>query len=89
MKITVITGPDGSVLGTARHPEGGADASRRGEPGFRLVAGPGQTAHEIELPSHLEKVESPEELHRALQQHLESISRSHKPKPGTTRSGRS
>jgi hypothetical protein len=67
MKITVISGPDGSILGTATHPEG---EYYRDQPASRLVAGPGQTAHEIELPSHLEELESAEELHSALREHL-------------------
>ena len=78
MKITVITDPDGSVVGTASHSEGEAEAARRGEPVGRLIAGPGQTAHEIELPSRLAQVESAAEFHQALQQHLASSARSQK-----------
>jgi hypothetical protein len=77
MKITVITGPDGEVHGTLSHPEGGPT----GHPGGRpiLVAGPGQVAHEIELPEHLEGVKSAEELHRGLSDYLRSRPQSGQP----------
>jgi hypothetical protein len=67
MKITVITGQDGEIVGTARHGDGKAGVGN-GSP----IAGPGQTAHEIELPSHFEKIESVDEYHRALKHHLQS-----------------
>jgi hypothetical protein len=65
VKVTVITDQNGVVLGTSRHQD-----PQEGEPVSRLMAGPGQEAHEIELPSDLEEVESPETLHSALQDHL-------------------
>jgi len=65
MKITIIRGPDGRVLGTARH-----YAAAQGQPVTRLIAGPGQTAHEIELPKNLESMEAADALHAALEKHL-------------------
>jgi hypothetical protein len=68
MKITVITGPGGEVLGTARHEV----VVGKDQPVVRLMAGPGQKAHEIELPTELENVQSAEALHAALQERLKS-----------------
>ena len=68
MKITVVTGPDGKVVGTVRHPS----SPGKGAPRIGLVPGPGQYLHEIELPAQLEKVESGDELHRALAEHLKA-----------------
>jgi hypothetical protein len=66
MKITVVTDQDGKVLGTALH------HPAAGQPVARPVAGPGQKIHELELPSHLEAVESAEALHSALERLLAS-----------------
>lgn len=72
MKITVITGRGGKVLATIRQPE----PLLKGGPKFGFVARePGHKVHEIELPSHMEKMQSPEELHRALKDHLAKASR--------------
>jgi hypothetical protein len=69
MKITVITGPDGKVLGTARPPTG-AQAEQAGM--LHLVARHGQTAHEIEMPIDMQEIQSAELLHKALEKHLKS-----------------
>jgi hypothetical protein len=61
MKITVITDRKGKVLGSVRHAAG-----TKGAPAIGLVAGAGQTAHELELPRNLESVQSGDELHKAL-----------------------
>jgi hypothetical protein len=64
----VLTGSDGKVLATFRHPDQNAGAHPL--PKFGLTAASGQRLHEIELPSHMEGIRSAEELHRALKQHL-------------------
>jgi hypothetical protein len=68
MKITIICGPDGKVHGTAR-----GYAAAQGEPVAHLIAGPGQTAHEIELPKNLESIAAADALHAALEKHLKTI----------------
>jgi len=71
MKITVVTGRDGQVLATIRQPRGDS----KGGPRFGFIARePGHKVHDIELPSHMEKMQSPEELHRALKEHLAKAS---------------
>jgi hypothetical protein len=75
MKILVITGKGEKIIGTAhqvdhvKNPEAG-----NGGP----MAGPRQTAHVIDLPHELEKVESAEELHRGLKKHVRSQRKSSK-----------
>lgn len=66
MKMTVITDSGGNVVASTPHPKTGP----AGGPVLRLRAGPGQTAHEIDLPADLEKLESAEDLHKALKKHL-------------------
>ncbi|HEY2159327.1 MAG TPA: hypothetical protein VGH33_27115 [Isosphaeraceae bacterium] len=70
MKITVVTGPDGKVIGTMRHP---SDLPK-GQPRMGLIAGPGQRLHELDLPAALEKITSGDELHHALAEHLRAHS---------------
>ena len=65
MKITVITDAKGEIIGTARFPK--RDASH---PVFKPASKQGQTVHEMELPAHLESVESGEELHNELKKHI-------------------
>jgi hypothetical protein len=67
MKITVVTGRGGKVLATIRQPK----ADLKDGPRFGFIPRePGHKVHEIELPSHMEEMQSPEELHRALKEHL-------------------
>ena len=73
MKMTVITGRGGKIIGTARHGEAGPAAGRGGP-----IAGPGQSAHVIDLPSALEKVESSEDLYRELKRLIPSGSKKSK-----------
>jgi hypothetical protein len=68
MKITIICGSDGKVLGTARQ-----YPAERGQPVAHLIAKPGQTAHEVELPRELEAIESVDALHKALEKHLKTV----------------
>ena len=67
MKITIICGPDGKVLGTARH------YAAQGEPVGHLIARSGQTAYEIDLPKGLESIEAADAFHAALEQHLKTV----------------
>ena len=69
MKITVITDQEGRILGTARQMR----PSHEGQAAAGLIAGPGQTIRDIELPRQLEEIESPEALHAALEEHLASM----------------
>ena len=68
MKITVLTDQEGKVLATIRRSE-----ERVNGPvarfGLRATA-TGHKLHDIELPGYMEKIQSAEELHRALQEHL-------------------
>lgn len=66
MKITVITDAKGDVIGTARFPK----SKSQHDPVFTPEAKSGQKVYEIELPSHLEKVESAEELHKEVKKHI-------------------
>jgi|HubBroStandDraft_1064217.scaffolds.fasta_scaffold09268_6 hypothetical protein len=62
MKITIITNDKGEIMGTARFPEGESNNA----PTFKAVNKPGQKVRQIDLPAHLEKIESAEELHTEL-----------------------
>jgi hypothetical protein len=68
MKLSVITGKDGKIIGTALHGVNSKPEAGDGGP----VAGPGQTVHVVDLPSELEKVNDAEELHRKLKAHVPS-----------------
>lgn len=72
MKITVVADKEGNVLGTYRQ-EGKAHAEG---PTFRLIAGPNQSLHELDLPAEYENVASPHELHRRLGQYLKNAKKS-------------
>lgn len=61
MMIYVITDPDGKIVGTIRPLES--------KSGFSLappIPEPGQRVHELQLPSELEQISDPYELHRKL-----------------------
>ena len=80
VKITIITDPAGEILATHRRlPSGVAQGKAQGAPVLGLAARQGNTAHEIELPSHLENVKSAEELHRELKKHLQARQQGKKP----------
>jgi hypothetical protein len=66
MKVTVITGKDGKIVGTARPIEPGKPGMGSGGP----VAGPGQSVRLIELPKELEDISNADELHRKLGTHI-------------------
>ena len=62
MKLTVITGKDGKIVGTA-HAEGKFNpAAGRGGP----IAGAGQKLQVIDLPKDFEGIKKTDELHRRL-----------------------
>ncbi|HEV2976324.1 MAG TPA: hypothetical protein VG425_01930 [Casimicrobiaceae bacterium] len=65
MKVTVITGPRGRIVGTMRHSK-----ESPGTPTVRIVAGAGQKAHELDLPDNLAKGGSADEFHKAIKKHL-------------------
>ena len=66
MKITVVTGKAGKILGTAHHGQAAKPEAGDGGP----IAGPGQSVHVIDLPHELEKVEDAGDLHRQLKGHV-------------------
>jgi hypothetical protein len=66
MKITVVTGKAGKILGTAHHGQAAKPEAGDGGP----IAGPGQSVHVIDLPHELEKVEDAGELNRQLKGHV-------------------
>jgi hypothetical protein len=64
MKLTVITGAGGKIIGTARQVEKSNPVVGGGGP----IAEQGQSVHVIYLPKELEKIQDPEELHRRLRE---------------------
>jgi hypothetical protein len=64
MKVTAIVDERGEVIGTARGSNGDGDI----EAG--LMAGPGQTLRELDVPKEVHEIEDPEKLHKAIQKHL-------------------
>jgi hypothetical protein len=66
MKMTVITGKGGQIVGTARH----VDTNKPGMGAGGPVAGPGQSVQVIELPKELESITNADELHRKLGSHI-------------------
>ena len=62
MKITVITGKAGKIIGTFRPAPSAKPEVGTGGP----IAGPGQAVHVIDLPQELENAKSADELHRGL-----------------------
>lgn len=68
MKILVVTDKSGKVAATYRPPE----KPVKDAPVFQLHALPGQSLHELELPAEYRQIESAEELHRRIGEHLKS-----------------
>lgn len=66
MKLTVITGKDGTIVATAGHAENGNPDAGEGGP----VAGPAQSVHVIDLPKELENTADADGLHRQLKSYL-------------------
>ncbi len=67
VKITVIVGPQGQVVGTAHHIDG-EEGSGTGGP----IAGPGQSVLVLDVPAHVEDVDNVDELYRALERIIRS-----------------
>lgn len=66
--MTVVTNESGDVVSTYRPPE------RPGEndPVLHIHAGPGYEVQEVDLPETYGQIESPEELHTRVAEHLKS-----------------
>jgi len=71
MKLTVITGPEGQLIGMvhAHLSEHDRKKSYKNGPHATLKPGPGQSFHEIELPPECEKL-TPPELRRTAMTHI-------------------
>ncbi|MGW0019554.1 hypothetical protein ACWDUD_14585 [Rhodococcus sp. NPDC003382] len=67
MKLTVIVGPDGQVIGTAHHIDS-EEGSGTGGP----IAGPGQSVLLIDVPPDVENVHDVDELYRSLERIIRS-----------------
>jgi hypothetical protein len=65
MKLTVITGKAGKIIGTYRPAIGAKPEVGSGGP----LAGPSQKVHVIDLPTELENAGA-DELHRGLKSHV-------------------
>src|SRR5262245_39342058 len=69
MKLTVISGRGGKIVGTAHAGGKGNPAAGSGGP----IAGRGQKLQVIDLPKDLERITDAKELHRRLKAHLKSL----------------
>lgn len=66
MKMIVITKADGTVVGaTYVNERKGAGQMEAG-----LVAGPGETAHEVDVPPEFSSIVDGQQLHEKLQAHM-------------------
>jgi hypothetical protein len=71
MKMTVIADKSGKVVSTYAHPaQAGAN-----DPIFKIHGGPDHTTHELDVPEDFEKIESHEELHNRVGEHLKKQSK--------------
>jgi hypothetical protein len=68
MKMMVVTDKSGKVVATYRPPK----KPGKDDPVFQFHALPDQSVHELELPAEYGKIESAEELHRRISEHLKS-----------------
>ena len=66
MKMTVITGKDGKIVGTAREGDPNKPEAGIGGP----LAGPDQSLHAIDLPKDLEGITDAAELHRKVEAYV-------------------
>jgi hypothetical protein len=67
MKMTVIVDGGGKVISTYTHPEPAGE----NDPTLHIVGGPGHTVHELDVPSEYADIESAEELHGRVAEHLQ------------------
>jgi hypothetical protein len=81
MKMTVITGRGGAIIGTARQT---ADEGRTPAGSGGPVAGPGQTMHVIDLPTELARIEDPEQLFDKLKRLIPAGKKNPKGAPSRT-----
>ena len=65
MKVTIVTDRSGRITGMVRST--GAE-SKEAPTEARIVPAPNQIVHEIELPTELDRIESPMELYLILEQ---------------------
>ena len=68
MKMIIVTGKGGKIVGTAHEVEGDKPEAGVGGP----VAGPDQSIQVIDVPKEFESIADVSELHRKLKSHLES-----------------
>jgi hypothetical protein len=66
MKMMVVTDKSGKVVATYRPPAKPA----KEDPAFQFRALPGQSVHELDLPAEYGKIESAEELHQRIAEHI-------------------
>lgn len=66
MRMTAITDKSGKVISTYIHPE----QPGKDDPTVKIHGGPGHTSHEIEVPAEYASIESIDELHRRVADHL-------------------
>jgi len=64
MKVTVITGSGGKIVGTMQH------SQQSDGPTVTLIPGKGQKAVELDIPSNEAKFTSAEEFHQTLKRHF-------------------
>jgi hypothetical protein len=72
MKIIVLTDKSGKVAATFRPPE---KKPGKDKPVFKFNALPDQTVHELDLPAEYGQIESADELHRRIGEHLKTTLR--------------
>jgi hypothetical protein len=68
MKMVVVTNKAGEVISTYRP----AKNPGKDDPSFGIHGGPGHEVHELEMPDEYWEIESAEELHRRVGEHLKS-----------------
>jgi hypothetical protein len=68
MKMTVIANQSGKVISTYAHP----DHAGKDDPILKILGGPGDTVHELEVPAEFGRITSAEELHKRVGEHLKS-----------------
>jgi hypothetical protein len=66
MKVTVITDKSGKVISTYMHPE----RPGKNDPTLRISGGRDHTTHELDVPAEYEKIQSADELHRRIAEHI-------------------
>jgi hypothetical protein len=74
MKLTIITDEQGELVGAmqghARRPEVAQAPQKTDKFQAGLMAGPGQTMHEIEVPEEFSKIADPDQFGERLSLHV-------------------